>query len=92
LAGLLEVQAGDGSVEIDGVIVDALRSATFDHQTGKIEFKGTQVSAPYIKTGGSGAGKTTISNSELATKGTSVKVTGAANKITMTGNASMKQT
>jgi len=52
---------------------------------------GSVILRQYIKTGGSGIGKTTISNSEIATKGTSVKVTGAA-KITMTGNASMKQT
>lgn len=91
LASALEALAGTGAIGIDGAIINALRSATFDHQDGEVLIDHSTISAPLLSTGGTGRGTTKISgNSELKSAGTSIKLTGSAS-IIMTGNAGIKQ-
>lgn len=91
LAGALEVCAGAGSVSIDGAFITALRSANFDHQNGSVVIGNTRISAPLLQSGGTGAGHTFIGgNTELKSAGTSIRIGGGAS-ITITGNASIRQ-
>jgi hypothetical protein len=91
LAGALEVFAGNGSISINGSIINALRSATFDHQNGTVRIGNAQISAPLLTTGGTGRGTTTIGgNTELRSAGTSIQI-GAGASIVMTGGAQIKQ-
>lgn len=90
----LEVLANEGEIEINQAIIIALKKAKFDHNNGTIFIANTEISSPTIQIGGSQAckGNTTISgNTELRTSGTSIKLSGGAT-ITITGNASIKQT
>lgn len=92
LAGVLEVFARNGEISIDGALITALRAAHFDHQNGQIRVGNTTVSAPVVQTGGSGSGLTILgSNTELHSKGTTIKI-GQGASIIVAGNASIKQT
>ena len=93
VAGVLEALAGDGSISIDGGIIDALRSATFNHQDGLIHIGNTKITAPVLNTGGTGPpGKTVIDgDSELRSTGTTMKI-GKGASIIMEGGARIKQT
>ena len=91
LAGVIEALAGSGTITVDGALVRALRSATFDHQHGTVRIANAVVSAPVLTTGGTGTGSTHIEgNTTLASAGTSIQV-GAGCGIVMTGGASIKQ-
>ena len=91
LAGLIEALAGSGTITVDGALVRALRSATFDHQNGTVRIVNAVVSAPLLTTGGTGTGSTHIGgNSTLASAGTSIQV-GSGASIVITGGASIKQ-
>lgn len=91
--GVIDANAGDGSISVNQGIVSALRKIKFDHAKGTVLINGATVSAPTISTGGgAGAtGKTTIKESELKTPGTSIQV-GKGASIEITGNARIDQT
>lgn len=75
LAGALELFAGTGEIAIDGAFINALRSAHFDHQSGKVTIGNTKISAPTLQTGGAGSGQTIIgSNTELRSAGTNIQI------------------
>ena len=92
--GVIDAGAADGSIEIDGALLTALRGIRFDHQHGQVSIEGSKVIAPVLVTGGqAGAtGTTNIGgNTSLKSQGTEIKVgSGAAIKIT--GGAQIKQT
>ena len=91
VAGTLEALAGNGSISIDGAVLRALRSATFDHQDGSVRIGNARISAPLLTTGGTGRGTTTIGgNTELRSGGTSIQI-GTGASIVMTGGAQIKQ-
>lgn len=91
IAGVLEAFAGSGSISVDGALLQALRSARFNHQAGTISIDNTIVSAPFLQTGGTGPGQTLIGdNTELRSAGTSIQVVHGAS-IVITGNAAIKQ-
>ncbi len=93
LAGLLEVAAADGIIEINDALISAVRSATFDHQHGKICISDTEISAPTLITGGQdgATGSTEIGgDTTLSSAGTKIVMRGNAG-IRISGNASIKQ-
>jgi hypothetical protein len=91
IAGVLDAFAGTGAISIDGALVQALRSAQFDHQAGTVSIGNAKVSAPILQTGGTGPGQTVIGgNTELRSAGTSIQV-GQGASIVITGNAGIKQ-
>lgn len=89
---VIDIAVNNGSVEIDGGFLEALRGIRFDHNSGTVNIAGTTLKSEIIVTGGSkdSTGKTTISNTQMSTKGTSISVNGNA-KIVISGNASIKQ-
>lgn len=90
--GVIDANAGDGAITINYGLVEALRKIKFDHARGTVTINGTTVTAPRITTGGgTGAtGQTTITDSELKSQGTSIKV-GKGASINITGNARIDQ-
>ena len=90
---VIDVAAGSGKLSSNGGDFSALRGIRFDHQAGKVQIAGSSVNAPIVVTGGSStaSGQTTITNSEMTSRGTRVEVSGNAS-ITLTGNATIKQT
>lgn len=92
--GVIDAHAGDGSIDVDGSLLTALRGIRFDHAQGLVYIGNSVVQAPVLETGGgSGAtGQTTVGgNTNLKSQGTEIRVgKGAAIKIT--GNAKIKQT
>ncbi len=91
VAGVLEALAGSGSISIDGALVQALRLARFDHQSGTVSIGNARVVAPLLETGGTGPGRTEIGgNTELRSAGTSIQISQGAS-ITIIGNAGIKQ-
>ena len=93
LAGAIEVAAADGHVQIEGAHIAAVKSASFDHQTGTIVIGVTKIHAPVLVTGGgtNATGETRIGGGTvLSSAATSINM-GAGASIRMTGNASIKQ-
>lgn len=89
--GIINLNAEDGSIDINSALFDAIKSIKFDHQNGKIIIHDSVIQAPTLQTGGKGSGQTTITgNTSLSTGGTNISVTGGAS-IKLTGNASLKQ-
>lgn len=91
--GVIDASAEDGSIEIDGAALTALKGIRFDHAQGQVSIFGSAISAPVLVTGGqTGAtGSTEIgSNTSLKSQGTEIKV-GTGCKITMSGEANIKQ-
>lgn len=92
IAGVLEALAGTGIISINGGIINALRSATFNHQDGSVHIGNARIAAPVLNTGGTGSGTTVIGgNTELRSAGTSIQI-GHGASIVITGNAGIKQT
>jgi hypothetical protein len=91
--GTIYANAGDGAVTFDQGIVTAMRKIHFDHAKGTVTINGIIISAPKITTGGGpgATGQTSITDSELKTQGTSIKV-GKGASIKITGNARIDQT
>lgn len=90
--GVIDAQACQGQIYVDGAFLDALRGIRFDHNSGTVTIQGTIMQAPVLQTGGSGPGLTQIGpGTQLKTKGTSISV-GRGCSITMTGNARITQT
>jgi len=91
--GVIDANAGIGSIGVDSALLKAIRSIRFDHASGLVTILGSTISAPVLVTGGGvGAkGQTNISGTELESKGTSIKVDKNAS-IKIKGNAQIKQT
>lgn len=91
--GVIDLNAGTDSIQIDNAFLEALRGIRFDHANGNVTIAGTTVSSSVLFTGGrQGATGTTFigGNTEMKTKGTSIKV-GQNCSIKITGNASITQ-
>lgn len=92
VVGVIDAQAGQGSIDVDGAFLNALRGIRFDHNSGTVTIQGTTMQAPILQTGGSGSGTTHISEgSDLKTDGTRISV-GKGGSIRMSGNAKITQT
>lgn len=92
--GVIDANAGSGSINVDNSLLEALRGIKFDHAQGLVTIGNSTVEAPILVTGGGqgATGKTTISeNTELKSKGTSIQV-GKGCGIHISGNANIKQT
>ena len=90
--GILNIYAGTGSVKLNNAIVNAIKSAGFNHADGTITIDGSTISAPRLVTGGGdgATGTTKISGSKLKSRGTEIDV-GSNASIEITGNASIEQ-
>lgn len=90
--GVIDAAAGQGQLDIDGAILEAIRGIRFDHQNGTVNILGTTMKADVLVTGGSfgSTGETTIQQTEMKSKGTQITVSGNA-QIKISGNASIKQ-
>ncbi len=89
--GVLDANAGTGTIGIDKALITAMRSAKFNHANGKVTIDNSIISAPRLRTGGEkGAkGKTIIEDSDLRSKGT--RITGKGYRIEITGDANIDQ-
>ena len=92
--GVIDANAGEGTIEVDGALLEAIRGIRFDHAFGRVTVSGATISAPVLVTGG-GTGATGETNikggTELKSKGTSIKIVKNAS-IKMTRNGQIKQT
>ena len=91
--GIIDANAGAGTIEVNRALVEAIRGIRFDHASGLVTIFGSTISAPVLVTGGGpgATGQTDIEGgTELKSKGTSIKI-GKNASIKMTGNAQIKQ-
>ena len=90
--GILNIYAGDGFVKINSALVNAIKSAGFNHAQGTILIDGSIISAPRLVTGGGdgATGTTKITGTKLKSRGTEIDVGGNAS-IEIHGNASIEQ-
>lgn len=87
--GVLLVNAANGSVNIDGATITALRGIKFNHEHGTVTMGDTTVRSDVLVTGGSvGATGTTnvLGNTALQSRGTSIEIGNGAS-IVITGDA-----
>ena len=92
--GVIDANADQGEITIDGGLLEALRGIRFDHAHGKVNIAGTTVSSQVLVTGGAAGstGQTVIGeNTEMKSQGTSIQL-GKGCSIVMTGGSSIKQT
>lgn len=91
--GVIDAAASDGKIEVNETLLSAVRGIRFDHQNGTVTIENSTLKADILHTGGSqGAkGTTTISATNMHSKGTSIQV-GKGASITITGGASITQT
>jgi hypothetical protein len=90
LTAVIEALAGDGQIEVNGALIEALKGITFNHQNGTVTIKGSTLNANAISFGGVGIGSTNITNTTSQTPGTRIQIIGNAS-ITITGNARIDQ-
>lgn len=88
--GVIDAQAGTGSISVDSTFLEALRGIRFDHQNGSVTIAGSRVHAPILRTGGTGNGQTVITDSVLKSQGTQIDI-GKGASIQITGNARIDQ-
>lgn len=89
--GVIDAQAGNGFISIDGGFLNAIRGIRFDHNNGTVFINGSTIKAPILQTGGTnGIGQTTITNANLNSQGTEIQI-GSGASIIMTGGASIRQ-
>ena len=92
-AGVIDTHAGEGVIQVDRSLLEAIRGIRFDHQSGLGTINRSTISAPVLVTGG-GAGATGETEvgggTELKSKGTSIRVDKGAS-IKIRGNASIRQ-
>ena len=92
ITGIIDADAGDGSIEINQAIITAMKCASFNHSNGTIVIDGSTISAFVLVTGGvSGSkGTTTIRGTNLKSKGTEIRI-GKNASIKMSGGANIRQ-
>lgn len=88
--GVIDGQAGIGSIQVDHSFLLALRGIRFDHQNGLVTIFRSKLEAPILQTGGTGSGETKITDSTLKSQGTEIKIGNLA-QIRVTGNAQVRQ-
>jgi len=88
--GVIDAKVGTGSISVDNGLLTAVKGIRFEHDNGVVSINGSTLNAMILHTGGSGTGKTTITNSKMKSQGTEIQVGQGAN-IIITGNASIKQ-
>jgi hypothetical protein len=90
--GVIDANAGIGSIEVDSSLLEAIRGIRFNHANGVVTIMGSTITAPVLVTGGEeeAKGQTDISGTELKSKGTSIKV-GKNASIKMKGNGKIIQ-
>ena len=90
--GILNVNAATGSVILNNALVNAIKSAGFNHANGTITIDGSMIFAPRLVTGGGdgATGNTKIRDSKLKSKGTQIDV-GSNASIEIHGDASIEQ-
>ncbi|MEK7524241.1 MAG: hypothetical protein AAB588_04410 [Patescibacteria group bacterium] len=82
--GVIDAQAGTGTVEIDFSFLEALKGIRFDHQNGLVTIAGSRLHAPILQAGGTGtgSGQTEITDSILKSGGAEARIgKGASMKI-----------
>lgn len=84
--GVIEANAGTGSIDVDNSLLLALKHINFDHQNGSVSIKDSALRAPTIQVGGIGNGKTTITNPNLRANGSGI-FGGNNTGIVIEGNA-----
>ncbi len=92
--GVIDANAGQGNITIDGGLLKALRGIRFDHAQGIVNIAGATIKSQVLVTGGTAGstGQTVIGeNTEMKSQGTSIQL-GKGCSIVMTGGASIKQT
>jgi len=84
ITGILNADAGTGTINIDNALITAIQTATFDHDQGTVTISNTTVSAPKLITGGNAnaTGETMIQDSTLKSRGTQITGNGFQIKIT----------
>jgi len=92
IIGIIDADAGDGSIEIDKAIITAMKCASFNHSNGTIVIDGSTISASVLVTGGASGSKgtTTIRDTTLKSKNTKIKVP-KNGSIKMSGGSSIRQ-
>jgi len=94
VVGVIDANASNGHIAVDGALLEALRGIRFDHAHGTVTISGTQIKSDILQTGGSASstGQTIIKdNTTMKSKGTSISI-GKGASITMTGGATITQT
>jgi hypothetical protein len=92
--GVIEANAAEGDIKVDGGLLDAMRRIQFDHQHGTVTIGNSTILSAVVITGGiAGSTGTTVigGNTHLKSAGTSIQV-GKGASIKMNGGASIKQT
>ena len=93
VVGVIDAHASRGTIDIDKVLLSALRRIRFDHEAGSVTISGSTLSAPVLVTGGGkiATGKRTIrDNTTLKSAGTQIDI-GQGASIEMTGGAQIIQ-
>lgn len=92
VSGIIDADAGLGSIEIDSALINALKCASFNHSAGTITIDDSVIQAPRLITGGAdgATGTTTISGTNLKSKGTEIRM-GKNCSIRISGNARIVQ-
>ena len=92
VSGILDVYAGQGSIDIENSLINAIRCASFNHSDGTINIDGSVIQAPRLVTGGAdgATGTTTIKGTNLKSKGTEIRM-GKNASIRMKGGARIVQ-
>lgn len=91
--GVIDANAGTGTLALSGADLEAVKGIRFDHSGGFVTIGDTKIKSSVLVTGG-GAGATgqthITGNTSLSSHGTSIKV-GAGCSIKITGGATIKQ-
>lgn len=90
--GILNANAGSGTIDIDQTMINAIRSAKFNHANGTVTIDDSTIYAPKLVTGGDrgATGTTTITGTNLKSRGTEIKM-GKKASIKMSGSARIEQ-
>lgn len=91
--GVIDANAADGDISVDGALLEAAKGIRFDHANGTVNIGNTSIKSEVLVTGGgtNATGETQITeNTVMSSKGISISL-GKGCSITMTGGASIRQ-
>ncbi len=88
--GVIDAQAKDGTLAVDGSLLTAMRGIRFDHGDGYVSIKNSVLRAPRISLGGAGKGETILSESDSHAEGSSISL-GPGAGIKISGNGNIQQ-